>query len=199
MRTLGNTTCNGDSLRSPRSKFVNASFARCRKRAESVISRSEVKTPAVIKYMEKLWTDESGLAIYEKDDGDDQEVEMDSPTGLSKSKVPLSQIQANSIIDSWCKSFELEKDSYESISVFAEVRLKVSVCEAVISNVTLLTSLRHLLGRRRPWLLRRSSFLSRSRRTRRTLGLPRSALLCAATYCARSARCSEGTRGSWRL
>ena len=36
----------------------------------------------------------------------------------------MHNTQANNILDSWVKSFDLEQSSYDSISVFAEVRLK---------------------------------------------------------------------------
>ena len=96
-----------------------------RKRVESIIDRSSVKTPAVVKFMEKLWSDEGGLEMYENGEGEEEEFEVDSPTGLSTAPpVTLAQVQANSILDSWCTSFEAEKNSYDSLSVFAEVRLK---------------------------------------------------------------------------
>ena len=78
------------------------------RRDSLLLDHSQVKTPAVLSYMMGRHVecdDDPGLEMY----------------GKSESNT---DVLASGIIDSWCKSFDIEQSSYESVSLFAEVRLK---------------------------------------------------------------------------
>jgi len=90
------------------------------KRSSMALDHSKVKTPAVLSFMQGLTgVDDAGLGIY-RSDVDDLDEALTQPHLNEEKMNPI----ANSIIDSWVKSFDIEKQSYESVSVFAEVRLK---------------------------------------------------------------------------
>mmetsp|Transcript_11231 Transcript_11231/g.22976 ORF Transcript_11231/g.22976 Transcript_11231/m.22976 type:complete len:937 (+) Transcript_11231:45-2855(+) len=89
------------------------------KRSSVVATRSSVQTPAVLNFMKGLsGVDEGGLGVYKS------EVQELSDLTDSASTIRKGGIAENSIIDSWVKSFDIEKNSYDSVALFAEVRLK---------------------------------------------------------------------------
>ncbi len=92
-----------------------------------LLGNSKVSTPGVVKYMQSLDGLDPGLEIYDPAfNGRVSPTFSDdtSATDSSPFKPPAHDPLANEIIDGWMRSFEVERDSYESISVFAEVRLK---------------------------------------------------------------------------
>ncbi|GMH58171.1 hypothetical protein TrLO_g12544 [Triparma laevis f. longispina] len=102
-----------------------------KKVSEFRVKRSEVQTPEVMGYMKKMWEDEGGLKFYEHE----HEHENNGGGNFNSDNISVETVQANNILDSWVRSFELEQDSYDSISVFAEVRLK----EALASTEELIS------------------------------------------------------------
>jgi hypothetical protein len=90
------------------------------RRSSMAAVRSKVKTPAVLNFMQELGeVDEGGLGVYKSEVNELEDLSSD-PINMKR----RGNIVANSVIDSWVKSFEIEKDSYESVALFAEVRLK---------------------------------------------------------------------------
>lgn len=88
---------------------------------------SRARTPDVLNYM--MHAGEEGHPHLSEEGGDS------SSPGVSQAQPqhdpPPARPQhlgddatASHIVDGWVRSFELEKDSYDSVSVFAEIRLR---------------------------------------------------------------------------
>ncbi|GMI08291.1 hypothetical protein TrRE_jg12855 [Triparma retinervis] len=91
------------------------------RRSSMAAVRSQVKTPAVLNFMRGLGEiDEGGLRVYKSEVNEHELEDLSSDPIYKNQKGNV----ANSIIDSWVKSFDIEKNSYESVALFAEVRLK---------------------------------------------------------------------------
>ena len=92
------------------------------------IATSRVETPSVLKYMKSL--------DYDNNSADINGTNNHTHPIAAASSLPLNHaLMANQIIEGWCRSFDLEKSEFGSVSVFAEVRLREALAATADDHI----------------------------------------------------------------